>query len=205
MSEEELDNSPKVESFPEPSSKPINATSSKNNFLIIGIIALFLILLIILLIYLFSSNSNTDSSSSTSQRTTGLFGKQSAYLNPQQVFLEYRSEMQKTKTLEDLYQVSLKYGDKESVKKYQADKEKMDTSSIITKQAVYEMIINLIPKISEIDMANIKEEKNSTSSTLTLNTKDGKSSGTVSMIKEDNAWKISKESWKYSGNFANKN
>ncbi len=161
-------------------------SSHKTLFIIIGIIIL-LIIGVISYLLLFKGKDSSSQNSSLSQP--------SASLSPEQTFIQYRTELAKTKNFDEYAQVSMKWGDKETVDKMQADQEKLDKATPEQKLIGYNLVKALMPGLETINIVDLKKQVDETTATLTTSDLDNKMHVTISLVKEEGAWKIKKESW----------
>ena len=183
-------------SFPSPSSQaplttipvstqPLQSSSHKTLFIVLGIV---IFLLLAILAYFFFIKEK-DSSLVNSQTSS------TASLTPEQTFIQYRTEVAKAGNFDEYAQVILKWGDKSTLAKMQADQEKMDKATPEQKLLGYNLMKTLMTPLDKIDLANFKKQVNDTTTILTGYTLDNKSQVTVTLLKEGSAWKLNKESW----------
>lgn len=115
----------------------------------------------------------------------------SKVLSPKESYLIMKAEADSIKSYADLEAYTLKYGSKEQIAKVEANKEKIDTS--FGDQMVAAMKF-LSPSSKEITI--IQETINGNIATLNVQTTKPGLEGTVTLVLENNIWKLELESWK---------
>lgn len=111
-----------------------------------------------------------------------------AGLGPKAVYMNYKEEFDKAESYSEYAALVRKYGSSDAIEKI--DKASVPMSML---NSAFEMMKSVAPTAS--DFASVDEQITGDTATLSITTKDGESSGTISMVKEDGVWKVQKDSW----------
>jgi|SRR3989344_3475932 len=113
-------------------------------------------------------------------------------MSPKETYLKMRAEMDSVKTYADLEAITIKYGSKTQVEKINANRAQIDALPAAFKDQLATMAKNPASK----DITTVQETISGNIATLNVSSTKPGFKGTVTMVLENNQWKLELESWK---------
>jgi hypothetical protein len=113
-------------------------------------------------------------------------------LGPKESWLKMKAEADNIKSYADLEVYTLKYGSKEQIAKLTASKQQIDSLS----QSFKDQIVTMAKGPLSSDITTIQETTNGNTATLNVQTSKSGLVGVITLVLQDNQWKLQLESWK---------
>ncbi|HEY4518542.1 MAG TPA: hypothetical protein VJG48_02860 [Candidatus Paceibacterota bacterium] len=105
-----------------------------------------------------------------------------------------RKHIDTAQNFEQFFQLSIMYASRAQKEKFLQEQDKINSLSEPSKEQMFQFVKQSIPPESEVVIT--RSEIVAQTGTIAVKSKDGKKQGLVSLILEDNMWKLEKESWK---------
>ncbi len=168
----------------------IQPSSGKKTWLVFLIAAVIIIAVIVVSVFFILREPSENPDKPTNTGTSGE-GTSTTKI-PTEVYLAYKQEFDNSQDFDSYTAVVKKYGTASQVVKIRES----ESLSSELKENIFSIAKSLAPSYSDLDIDNIQETITGNTATLIINTKDGSLQGTITMIKENNAWKLEEDSWK---------
>lgn len=181
-------------------SKPLDVNDKKKLIIMTLILLLLVVTVIWFIPYLATNNLNSETKNSANQNisiitaTSTPKALQLEGLSPKETYLKIKPESDKIKTYNEMEALVLKYGSKNQVIKIEQNHEKILALPQSVKDGIISLTINDATSLDKI--TNVQETIKDNAATLNITTIKPEVTGIVSMVLEDNVWKIDSESWK---------
>jgi hypothetical protein len=126
--------------------------------------------------------------------STFKFIEKAQTLSPKEAYLKMKAEFDNIKIYDDLEAFTLKYGSKNQIAELEANREKINALPQSFKDQIVASMKSLSPSSKEI--TTIEETISGNTATLNVQSTKPGLKGTVTLVLEDNQWKLELESWK---------
>lgn len=115
---------------------------------------------------------------------------------PKDAYMNYKAEFDRCGEYECYENLVMKYGSSDRISEIQERGDEIDSLPPDFKESIFNMMKSASPTSADLGNEQCEEKIEGNKATLIFNLKDGSLKGTIELVREDNEWKIEKESWK---------